>query len=161
MTIFWWNLYCGFSGQLFYEEWTQICFNVFFTSLPVFALGFFEVDTRLARLCPSLYTSGQLSERLNTKVVPCSYRTTVSTLGVGVPAVGPGRAVLLGCVLLWLDLHGWFHSHLRVAWAHAWTMGHIDYALHHHNRDSNLAHLVGNFKLHCELPLAATRHSCH
>jgi len=68
MTIFWWNLYCGFSGQLFYEEWTQICFNVFFTSLPVFALGFFEVDTRLARLCPSLYTSGQLSERLNTKV---------------------------------------------------------------------------------------------
>ena len=69
MTMFWWQIYCGFSGQLYYEEWTQMCYNMFFTSLPVFALGLLDCDTRLGKLVPSLYIPGQQGAGLNTKVL--------------------------------------------------------------------------------------------
>eukprot|EP00658_Telonema_sp_P-2_P000523 TRINITY_DN10199_c0_g1_i2.p1 TRINITY_DN10199_c0_g1~~TRINITY_DN10199_c0_g1_i2.p1 ORF type:complete len:1014 (-),score=219.56 TRINITY_DN10199_c0_g1_i2:128-3037(-) len=68
MTTFWWQIYCGFSGQLYFEQWTQVSYNMFFTSLPVFALGILDSDSRLGQLCPSLYKPGQQGELFNTKI---------------------------------------------------------------------------------------------
>ncbi|KAM7512457.1 hypothetical protein LguiB_011332 [Lonicera macranthoides] len=52
--------YTSFSGQPAYNDWYMSCYNVFFTSLPVIALGVFDQDVS-ARLClkhPLLYQEG-------------------------------------------------------------------------------------------------------
>ncbi|XP_021649489.2 probable phospholipid-transporting ATPase 8 isoform X2 [Hevea brasiliensis] len=52
--------YTSFSGQPAYNDWYMSFYNVFFTSLPVIALGVFDQDVS-ARLClkyPLLYQEG-------------------------------------------------------------------------------------------------------
>lgn len=49
-TLFWFEAYASFSGQPAYNDWYMSCYNVFFTSLPVIALGVFDQDVS-ARLC--------------------------------------------------------------------------------------------------------------
>ncbi|KAE9449131.1 hypothetical protein C3L33_18968, partial [Rhododendron williamsianum] len=59
-TLFWFEAYASFSGQPAYNDWYMSCYNVFFTSLPVIALGVFDQDVS-ARLClkyPMLYQEG-------------------------------------------------------------------------------------------------------
>ncbi|KAL4367021.1 hypothetical protein GQ457_05G010560 [Hibiscus cannabinus] len=59
-TLFWFEAYASFSGQPAYNDWYMSCYNVFFTSLPVIALGVFDQDVS-ATLClehPSLYQEG-------------------------------------------------------------------------------------------------------
>ncbi|XVF60291.1 hypothetical protein PTKIN_Ptkin08bG0033600 [Pterospermum kingtungense] len=59
-TLFWFEAYASFSGQAAYNDWYMSCYNVFFTSLPVIALGVFDQDVS-ARLClknPLLYREG-------------------------------------------------------------------------------------------------------
>ncbi|XVF14098.1 hypothetical protein REPUB_Repub09cG0027900 [Reevesia pubescens] len=59
-TLFWFEAYASFSGQPAYNDWYMSCYNVFFTSLPVVALGVFDQDVS-ARLClkyPLLYHEG-------------------------------------------------------------------------------------------------------
>ncbi|KAI4320475.1 hypothetical protein MLD38_033952 [Melastoma candidum] len=59
-TLFWFEGYASFSGQPAYNDWYMSCFNVFFTSLPVIALGIFDQDVS-AYLClkyPFLYREG-------------------------------------------------------------------------------------------------------
>ncbi|XVF16401.1 hypothetical protein REPUB_Repub10bG0028100 [Reevesia pubescens] len=59
-TLFWFEAYASFSGQPAYNDWYMSCYNVFFTSLPVIALGVFDQDLS-ARLClkhPLLYQEG-------------------------------------------------------------------------------------------------------
>ncbi|XVE67923.1 hypothetical protein DITRI_Ditri09bG0026700 [Diplodiscus trichospermus] len=59
-TLFWFEAYASFSGQPAYNDWYMSCYNVFFTSLPVIALGIFDQDVS-ARLClqnPLLYQEG-------------------------------------------------------------------------------------------------------
>ncbi|KAK8357124.1 hypothetical protein V6Z12_A05G399000 [Gossypium hirsutum] len=59
-TLFWFEAYTYFSGQPAYNDWYMSCYNVFFTSLPVIALGVFDQDVS-ARLClkhPLLYQEG-------------------------------------------------------------------------------------------------------
>ncbi|KAK8302109.1 hypothetical protein V6Z12_D04G066900 [Gossypium hirsutum] len=59
-TLFWFEAYTSFSGQPAYNDWYMSCYNVFFTSLPVIALGVFDQDVS-ARLClkhPLLYQEG-------------------------------------------------------------------------------------------------------
>lgn len=43
-TIFYYEGYAAFSGQAAYNDWYMSLFNVFFTSLPVIALGVLEQD---------------------------------------------------------------------------------------------------------------------
>eukprot|EP00897_Mesotaenium_endlicherianum_P007081 jgi/Mesen1/6400/ME000329S05566 len=60
MTIFFFNGYSVFSGQIIYESWYSALYNVFFTSLPVIALGVLEQDVS-AKTClafPILYSQG-------------------------------------------------------------------------------------------------------
>ncbi|CAL1358050.1 unnamed protein product [Linum trigynum] len=59
-TLFWYEAYTSFSGQPAYNDWYMSFYNVFFTSLPVIALGVFDQDVS-ARLClkyPVLYQEG-------------------------------------------------------------------------------------------------------
>lgn len=60
ITLFLYEAYTSFSGQPAYNEWFLSTYNVFFTSLPVIALGVFDQDVS-ARLClkfPLLYQEG-------------------------------------------------------------------------------------------------------
>ncbi|KAI3503445.1 hypothetical protein L1887_31886 [Cichorium endivia] len=59
-TLFWFEAHASFSGQPAYNDWYMSFYNVFFTSLPVIALGVFDQDVS-ARLClkyPMLYQEG-------------------------------------------------------------------------------------------------------
>ncbi|KAE9612713.1 putative phospholipid-translocating ATPase [Lupinus albus] len=59
-TLFWFEAYASFSGQPAYNDWYMSFYNVFFTSLPVIALGVFDQDVS-AHLClkyPFLYLEG-------------------------------------------------------------------------------------------------------
>ncbi|XP_076912150.1 putative phospholipid-transporting ATPase 8 [Bidens hawaiensis] len=59
-TLFWFEAHASFSGQPAYNDWYMSFYNVFFTSLPVIALGVFDQDVS-ARLClkyPRLYQEG-------------------------------------------------------------------------------------------------------
>ncbi|KAM6593712.1 hypothetical protein CsatA_001415 [Cannabis sativa] len=59
-TIFFYGIYTSFSGQALYNDWYLSLYNVFFTSLPVVALGVFDQDVS-SRLCikfPLLYQEG-------------------------------------------------------------------------------------------------------
>ncbi|KAI3474893.1 hypothetical protein Pfo_030204 [Paulownia fortunei] len=59
-TLFWFEAHASFSGQPAYNDWYMSFYNVFFTSLPVIALGVFDQDVS-ARLCmkyPTLYQEG-------------------------------------------------------------------------------------------------------
>ncbi|KAF8037557.1 hypothetical protein BT93_B0439 [Corymbia citriodora subsp. variegata] len=59
-TLFWFEAYASFSGQPAYNDWDMSFYNVFFTSLPVIALGVFDQDVS-ACFCleyPLLYQEG-------------------------------------------------------------------------------------------------------
>ncbi|KAJ7978815.1 Phospholipid-transporting ATPase [Quillaja saponaria] len=59
-TLFYYEIYTSFSGQAAYNDWFLSLYNVFFTSLPVIALGVFDQDVS-SRLClkfPLLYQEG-------------------------------------------------------------------------------------------------------
>ncbi|XP_058087203.1 putative phospholipid-transporting ATPase 9 [Magnolia sinica] len=59
-TLFLFEAYASFSGQAAYNDWYMSFYNVFFTSLPVLALGVFDQDVA-ARFClkfPLLYQEG-------------------------------------------------------------------------------------------------------
>ncbi|KAK4781401.1 hypothetical protein SAY86_015503 [Trapa natans] len=49
-TLFYFEAYASFSGQAAYNDWYLSLYNVFFTSLPVIALGVFDQDVS-AKLC--------------------------------------------------------------------------------------------------------------
>ncbi|KZV25180.1 phospholipid-transporting ATPase 9-like [Dorcoceras hygrometricum] len=60
ITLFLFEAYTSFSGQPAYNDWFLSLYNVFFTSLPVIAMGVFDQDVS-ARFClkfPLLYQEG-------------------------------------------------------------------------------------------------------
>ncbi|CAN0876633.1 Putative phospholipid-transporting ATPase 9 [Linum grandiflorum] len=60
ISLFLYEAYASFSGQTLYNDWFLTLYNVFFTSLPVIALGVFDQDvpSRLAIKFPLLYQEG-------------------------------------------------------------------------------------------------------
>ncbi|KAI9001934.1 hypothetical protein BC832DRAFT_533113, partial [Gaertneriomyces semiglobifer] len=66
-TLFWFQLYCGFTAQLLYDYTYLMFFNLFFTSLPPLILGIFDQDIPASYLLstPPLYTEG-IRQRLFT-----------------------------------------------------------------------------------------------
>jgi len=60
---FWFQLYCGFSGQVMIDQMYLMLFNLFFTSLPPVAVGVFDRDAPadLLSSSPHLYSVGRLS----------------------------------------------------------------------------------------------------
>lgn len=60
---FWYAFFCGFSAQTLYDPAFISFYNVFYTSLPVLALGIFDqdVDDRMSLRYPLLYTPGKIT----------------------------------------------------------------------------------------------------
>ncbi|KAH7661072.1 P-type ATPase subfamily IV protein [Dioscorea alata] len=61
MTLFYYDTSTRFSGQLLYDDWYMVLFNVLLTSLPVIALGVLEQDVSpdVCLQFPALYQQGQ------------------------------------------------------------------------------------------------------
>ncbi|KAJ0980415.1 hypothetical protein J5N97_008670 [Dioscorea zingiberensis] len=61
MTLFYYDIYARFSGELLYDDWYMVLFNVLLTSLPVIALGVLEQDVSpdVCLKFPALYQQGQ------------------------------------------------------------------------------------------------------
>ncbi|GJY22043.1 probable phospholipid-transporting ATPase 4 [Tanacetum coccineum] len=60
LTLFYFEAETGFSGQMHYDDWYMLLYNVFLTSCPVLALGVLEKDIS-AEFClqfPALYQQG-------------------------------------------------------------------------------------------------------
>ncbi|KAL4386048.1 hypothetical protein GQ457_09G004470 [Hibiscus cannabinus] len=60
LTLFYYELYTSFSGEVLYDDWYMTMFNVLLTSLPVIALGVLEQDVS-SDIClqfPALYQQG-------------------------------------------------------------------------------------------------------
>lgn len=55
---FWFNFYCGFSGQKYYTEGAIQLFNLFFTSIPILLTAIYDMDisrTFATKLFPQCY----------------------------------------------------------------------------------------------------------
>ncbi|XP_034487258.1 probable phospholipid-transporting ATPase IM [Drosophila innubila] len=63
----WYSLFCGFSAQTVFDPMFISVYNLFYTSLPVLALGVFEQDVsdKNSVEYPRLYTPGLRSELFN------------------------------------------------------------------------------------------------
>ncbi|CAF1398670.1 unnamed protein product [Adineta steineri] len=67
---FWFGFFSGFSAQTLYDPFFVATYNVFFSALPVLALGVFDQDVTAAQSIkkPHLYTPGQNHEFFNKKI---------------------------------------------------------------------------------------------
>ncbi|XP_058977672.1 probable phospholipid-transporting ATPase IM isoform X2 [Musca domestica] len=65
----WYSFFCGFSAQTVFDPMFISVYNLFYTSLPVLALGVFEQDVsdKHSLEYPKLYTPGLRSQLFNTK----------------------------------------------------------------------------------------------
>jgi hypothetical protein len=78
-TLFWFEAYASFSGQPAYNDWYMSFYNVFFTSLPVIALGVFDQDVS-ARFClkvQNYYPSLSLYVQYNNQQKPSKKRIQI------------------------------------------------------------------------------------
>lgn len=62
--IFWYQLYCGFSGAVMIDQMYLMLYNLLFTSLPPLAIGVYDQDApeELLRDKPFLYRRGRLGK---------------------------------------------------------------------------------------------------
>ncbi|KAF6198978.1 hypothetical protein GE061_007001 [Apolygus lucorum] len=62
--IFWYQLYCGFSGTVMIDQMYHMLYNLFFTSLPPLAIGVYDqhAPEHLLSSRPSLYEYGRLGK---------------------------------------------------------------------------------------------------
>lgn len=60
--IFWYQLYCGYSGQIMLDDMFLMLFNLLFSSLAPFAIGIYDQDApeELLLSQPHLYRQGRL-----------------------------------------------------------------------------------------------------
>ncbi|KAJ6635423.1 Phospholipid-transporting ATPase ID, partial [Pseudolycoriella hygida] len=65
---FWYAFFCGFSAQTVFDPMYISVYNLFYTALPVLALGIFECDVsdKLSIEYPKLYTPGLTNALFNT-----------------------------------------------------------------------------------------------
>jgi len=65
LTLFWFNIWNGFSSQPLYDEGYQSTYNLFFTSLPVmfFAILDRDLEPQVVSAHPELYSTGQINAR--------------------------------------------------------------------------------------------------
>ncbi|XP_018341958.1 PREDICTED: probable phospholipid-transporting ATPase VD isoform X1 [Trachymyrmex septentrionalis] len=60
--IFWFQIFCGFSGAVMIDQIYLMLYNLLFTSLPPLALGIYDrvAKARILLTAPELYTRGRL-----------------------------------------------------------------------------------------------------
>lgn len=70
MTQIWFSFYSGFSGTLFYDQFSGSIYNFIFTSMPVLFGSVFDrpYSKEIAKLCPELYGNGPANASFNVKI---------------------------------------------------------------------------------------------
>ncbi|XP_057891085.1 phospholipid-transporting ATPase VB [Melospiza georgiana] len=65
--LFWYQFFCGFSGNTMLDYWQMVLFNLLFTSVPPLLFGILDKDVSAETLLrlPELYKNGQNSEIYN------------------------------------------------------------------------------------------------
>lgn len=60
LCLYFYNSHAMFSGQTLFDDFYLSCYNIFFTSLPVLAVGIFDkdVDYSIVRQFPTIYAQG-------------------------------------------------------------------------------------------------------
>nr|XP_043639863.1 probable phospholipid-transporting ATPase 4 [Erigeron canadensis] len=79
LTLFYYELYSRFSGDVLYDGWYMVMFNLVLTSLPVISLGVLEQDVS-SDIClqfPALYQQGQ-------KGILFSWKRIIGWMGNGI-----------------------------------------------------------------------------
>ncbi|KAJ0630948.1 putative P-type phospholipid transporter [Helianthus annuus] len=79
LTLFYYEMYSRFSGDVLYDGWYMVMFNLFLTSLPVISLGVLEQDVS-SDIClqfPALYQQGQ-------KGIFFSWKRIIGWMGNGI-----------------------------------------------------------------------------
>ncbi|POO03252.1 P-type ATPase, subfamily IV [Trema orientale] len=83
LTLFYYELYTSFSGEVLYDDWYMTLFNVILTSLPVISLGVLEQDVS-SEVClqfPALYQQGQRNIHFTwSRIIGWILNGTVSSL---------------------------------------------------------------------------------
>ncbi|WKY06130.1 hypothetical protein Q1695_006381 [Nippostrongylus brasiliensis] len=70
LTHFWYSFFCGYSAQTVFDAVFIACYNLFFTALPVLAMGAFDqdVDDTYSLQYPKLYLPGQFNLFFNMRI---------------------------------------------------------------------------------------------
>uniref|UniRef100_A0A914ZBV5 Phospholipid-transporting ATPase n=1 Tax=Panagrolaimus superbus TaxID=310955 RepID=A0A914ZBV5_9BILA len=70
LTHFWYSFFSGYSAQTIYDPVLISCYNLFFTSLPVLAMGIFDQDVNeeYSLAYPKLYIPGQYNLFFNMRI---------------------------------------------------------------------------------------------
>ncbi|CAG9533965.1 unnamed protein product [Cercopithifilaria johnstoni] len=70
LTHFWYSFFCGYSAQSIYNPVLIACYNLFFTSLPVLAMGIFDQDCDdvYSMKYATLYIPGQYNLFFNMRI---------------------------------------------------------------------------------------------
>ncbi|CAD6194597.1 unnamed protein product [Caenorhabditis auriculariae] len=70
LTHFWYSFFCGYSAQTVFDAVFIACYNLFFTALPVLAMGALDqdVDDNYSLRYPKLYLPGQFNLFFNMRI---------------------------------------------------------------------------------------------
>ncbi|CAJ0602595.1 unnamed protein product [Cylicocyclus nassatus] len=70
LTHFWYSFFCGYSAMTVFDAVFIACYNLFFTALPVLAMGSFDqdVDENYSLRYPKLYLPGQFNLFFNMRI---------------------------------------------------------------------------------------------
>ncbi|VDP04896.1 unnamed protein product [Heligmosomoides polygyrus] len=70
LTNFWYSFFCGYSAQTVFDAVFIACYNLFFTALPVLAMGALDqdVDHTYSLQYPKLYLPGQFNLFFNMRI---------------------------------------------------------------------------------------------
>ncbi|EFO91789.1 hypothetical protein CRE_15219, partial [Caenorhabditis remanei] len=70
LTMFWYSFFCGYSAQTVFDAILIACYNLFFTALPVLAMGSLDqdVDDHYSLRYPKLYLPGQFNLFFNMRI---------------------------------------------------------------------------------------------
>ncbi|EYC40857.1 hypothetical protein Y032_0593g406 [Ancylostoma ceylanicum] len=70
LTHFWYSFFCGYSAQTVFDAVFIACYNLFFTALPVLAMGSLDqdVDDAYSLQYPKLYLPGQFNLFFNMRI---------------------------------------------------------------------------------------------
>jgi magnesium-transporting ATPase (P-type) len=74
LTIFWFGIFSGFSGQNMFLEWCYQLYNVAFTALPIliFAVLDYDIDNNILQADPTIYANSLTGIYFNYKLF-CSW----------------------------------------------------------------------------------------
>ncbi|KAF6161423.1 hypothetical protein GIB67_009302 [Kingdonia uniflora] len=105
LTLFYYELYTSFSGELMYDDWYMVLFNVMLTSLPVIVLGVFEQD-----VSPDVCLKDRPMAQGKTD------RIALLSIAMGLPNNGAHCETWNAGVLGPVVIHGIDHGHRDLTW---------------------------------------------